>query len=538
MKWGRWFSLFGVGLLGAAFVVSVVRMTWTKRTREDPDVVTIRFAHWQLESGLRAAYEEMAGRYMELHPKVRVEQMAIPERVYGAWMRTQLVGRTAPDLIEFGQIPLGVADELLARNFTPLTAALEQPNPYNAGTPLANVPWRETFIDGLEGVYRSTSLQEYFKIPTSIFTVRVYYNRTLWKEILADTPEPQTFAELQQIGRKVEAHARATGSTLFPMAGSSNSLQPLDRLFASQTQRLAVQLDLDGDAFTSPLEIGVAALRGEWGVESPELARSLELVRAYTELMPAGYQQLSRSDAMFHFIQGRALMITTGSWDATSLISQVPFEIGVFRIPLPTPDDPVYGAGMLSAMTSEADTPTEASFSLWNGSPHAAQALDFLRFITSVEGMRLFVQHSRWLPSILGVEPAAGFEAFMPVMAGSINGFDASLGNVGPEVRRLWDSGLSRLSSPGEGVEMMRALYRDQFHGALRSDLERWLRTVRANSIQQDTTLAAWLQLARTGEQTEPAREKFSELFRQQNRQESEAYWIAEEMRLSEVNPP
>src|SRR5690606_30119189 len=131
-------------------------------------------------------------------------------------------------------------------------------------------------------------------------------NRALWQTVLGDTPEPRTFDELQRIGRRVNAYARTHGAALFPMAGSSTNILPASRLFGSQTQRLALQLDLDGDAFTSQLEIGVSALRGEWSMDSAQLTRSLELVRAYTQLLPPGFMQLSRSDAMFHFIQGRA----------------------------------------------------------------------------------------------------------------------------------------------------------------------------------------------------------------------------------------
>lgn len=528
----------GLGLLAGMFLFSVIRMVLDRRKADAPGVVTIRFAHWQLESGLRAAYQAVADRYMEMHPNVRVVQLPIPERVYGAWMRTQLVGGTAPDLIEFGHIPLGVADELLARNFVSFTSVLEKPNPYNSGTPLANVPWRETFLDGLDGVYRSSGLQDYYKIPTSMFTMRIYYNRALWRTVLGDTPEPRTFEELQQAGKRVEAYAKTHGTTLFPMAGSSTNILPASRLFGSQTQRLALQLDLDGDAFTSPQEIAVSALRGTWGVDSPQLTRSFELVRAYTQLLPPGFMQLSRSDAMFHFIQGRALMISTGSWDATSLIDQVPFEIGVFRVPLPDQHDPVYGPAMLSSVASEADTPTEAAFTLWNGSAHPAEALDFLRFMTSVDGMKLFVEKSHWMPAIRDVPPAKGFEAFMPVLKGSINGFDGNLGNVGPEARRLWETAFSLLGSPGDGLQRAQDLYREQLHAALQQDMTRWTKAVRGNSIQQDTTLAAWLQLARTGENRVSAREKFSELIRQQNQQESEAYWVAEELRKADKNNP
>lgn len=530
----------GLSLVAAVFVAAVVRVGTRDRSQSAAGVVTIRFAHWQLESGLRSAYDALAARYTELHPNVRVEQMAIPESVYGTWLRTQVVGGTAPDLVEFGHVPTGVGDELLARNFVPLTADLERPNPYNAGTRLAGVPWRETFLDGLDGVYRSSNLQDYYKVPMSLFTVRIYYNRALWRSVLGDTPEPKTFAELEAVTHRVEAFAAKSGRVLIPIAGSANSYQPVDQLFGSQTQRLSLQLDTDHDCFTTAPEIALGALRGEWDMDSPALGHGLGLVHSLFRMMPAGFMQLTRSDATFLFLQQRAVMISTGSWDATSLTSQVPFEVAVFRLPLPALNDKVYGPAMLGSDTSEADLRPEGAFSLWRGSPHAAVALDFLRFITSQAGSQLFVQKSHWLPAIIGVEPDPSFRAFMPHLDGVPNGFDAKLGNIGPEVRRVWESTEHLLGGQDsdDSVAAFRAAYRSQFRTALISDLTRWVRVARANSVQQDTTMAAWRQLAERGPDAENAQRKFSDLFAQQNRQEAEAAWIADELTQTQAPRP
>ena len=49
--------------------------------------------------GEKEALDEMARRYMRLHPEVRVEQYAVPGNVYRQWVRTQLAGDDVPDLI-------------------------------------------------------------------------------------------------------------------------------------------------------------------------------------------------------------------------------------------------------------------------------------------------------------------------------------------------------------------------------------------------------------------------------------------------------
>ena len=175
MKRERLLNTIGFALLAACFIVALVRVFNRNAEEAQPGTITIRFAHWQLESGLRDAFDEVARKYMEAHPGIRVEQLAIPERTYAQYYRTQLIGATAPDIFAIG---FGNNDEILARFFTPLTPWLERPNPFNVGTELEGIPWRDTFIDGLNSKYNQ-NLLDYYMISTAMFTIRVYYNKTL-----------------------------------------------------------------------------------------------------------------------------------------------------------------------------------------------------------------------------------------------------------------------------------------------------------------------------------------------------------------------
>ena len=155
-RYERILNWIGFGLVAVCFCLSLGRV-FSRLVHDDAreGKITIRFAHWQLESGLRDAYDRLAAGYMRLHPEVRVEQLPIPETVFPNWMHTQLIGGTAPDLIEIGQ---GDSNEILATYFEPLTADLDRPNPYNQDNDLARTPWRDTFIDGLSHAYNQELL--------------------------------------------------------------------------------------------------------------------------------------------------------------------------------------------------------------------------------------------------------------------------------------------------------------------------------------------------------------------------------------------
>jgi len=143
--------------------------------------IVLRIAHWQLEPGIRKALDAIAADYAAMKKErdgidVEVRQILVPEEGYFRWVNTQLIGRTAPDMIECG---LGGSPELwrkfYARYFMLLDEYVDEPNPYNAGTPFEDTPWRDTYFDQMEGGYEE-NLQSYFRVPLSAFTVRLYYN--------------------------------------------------------------------------------------------------------------------------------------------------------------------------------------------------------------------------------------------------------------------------------------------------------------------------------------------------------------------------
>ncbi len=112
------------------------------------DRVTIRFCHWQLETGVRDAVAAIIRRYEQLNPRVHVVQIAIPGGVAGAtyttWVLTQMAAGSGPDLVQYDAFHPDVP-----RLFQPIGAEVNEPNPYNRGTPLAGVRWRDTFVDGM-----------------------------------------------------------------------------------------------------------------------------------------------------------------------------------------------------------------------------------------------------------------------------------------------------------------------------------------------------------------------------------------------------
>ena len=177
----------GILFLVACFVASVGLNLTRTLGEQDADREIIRFGHFHLHSGLREAYDLIAEEFMRRNPGIRVEQIDVPIGVFPAWLSTQLVGNHTPDLM---LISGHFTDDRLARYVEPITTHLDLPNPYNSGTNLEGVPWRDTFVDGLYGGRSFTQfqkLQEYLSLPTALQTIRVYYNQDLFERITGKT---------------------------------------------------------------------------------------------------------------------------------------------------------------------------------------------------------------------------------------------------------------------------------------------------------------------------------------------------------------
>ena len=519
-------NAIGFLLVLLCFVWATVRIAVRAREEADPDRIVLRFAHWQLEGGIREAFDELAARYMEMHPHVRVEQMLIPERVYVNWTITQLVGGTAPDLIGIHTI----SEERMARYFTPLMNLVNQPNPYNEGTELEGVPWRDTFLDGLSGIpsYRP-GLLDYYGIPVSMFTVRLYFNVDLYERIAGDRPLPTTFDELIELCELVNAYAAETGETIIPISGSRyNAPMIIQRLFSAMTQRMALEMDVMHKLERPHQHAWLAYLDGSWGYQSPPILSALSVMRSIGQHMQSGFLSLGRDDAMFYFVQERALMTATGSWDIGSIHMQAPFQISAFAIPMPAADHPEYGRYLLGPL-SEAGFGAGAPFALTQQSEHPEQAIDFLHFVTSQAGNQLFTEVSFWLPSVIGVELPEKVQPFALQTEGFPDGLTLT---YGADSQRILENNLHMLMQVDGSPEEFARVIDEQMPAAVLHDFRihygHWLRQWRRN----DSLLGALTVLVHDeSDPSHPDWRRFGELIEIGTEQENQMLWVEHELR-------
>ncbi len=473
--------LLVLGYAVAAFVIAF-------RHVEDvvSDEVTLRVSQWQLEGGVRQAFDAMARRYEELNPHVRVVTISIPDTIYQQWAKTQLVGDQGPDIVEYG----GGWGEV-ARFFAPLTDEVMKPNPYNRGTHLEGVPWRDTFLDAManpDGF--NPQLNQYYAPTLTQHSMRLIYNRPLLRDITGADEPPRHYREFLALCEHVHAHAREHGRQLSPLANSGTTVIGVaNYVFDAAASGLAARLDRRHTLLLSPADLGAGYLRGEWDFAAPEARVGLQLLADMGAHSVPGFLQLTRDAPLMDFVRQRALMIIAPTWEASSLKELCPFELGAFRYPVPLQDDPVFGRLMLGPY-SDGKMFTLMAMYLNRATKHRREALDYLHFITSVEGNQIFTDVSTWLPSIVGVRASDYSRQFLPFYDGyswgagfmNFTGVDA-LTFIRNRYYLLWGPG----GSPEAYAEALDA----GLPARARSDLDRDVRVQVQNLTREDSAAAA-----------------------------------------------
>ncbi len=405
-------NIIALALLVLSFFVSLWYINIRKKIEYDPSKIHLRISHWQLELGYREALDAIIRDYEKLHPKVRIHQLPISEQFYGQVINTNLVGGTAPDLMEMGFSKMAAQDQYLARFYEPMSSYVCRPNPYNKGTDLEGIAWRDTFIDGMRTWYKE-SLQEYFGIPNSVFTIRMFYNKDLFKKILGSDDKPKTYGEFIDKLKKIKEYSRQKHLDIVPIAASKYDVNIIfQRYQVGFYANYEDILDLNRDGNISGIEVYLGLKDGKLHWDDAINKAYFELVHEISQYCQKGFVAVGREQRMFLFVQGKAGMMASGSWDAESIFRQAKFRVGICDFPMPARNER-YGKYVLGKL-SEAGTGTGAGYGICRYSKHKDIAIDFLRFLTSKVENQKFNRIVNWIPAVIGARPRESLKEFVP----------------------------------------------------------------------------------------------------------------------------
>lgn len=495
MKRSLLFRLLGLLLLVFCYLASAWRV-WRIETRASGrERVHLRFTHDMLHASVRQAYADAIKDYCKLHPEVVIDAMEVPSRMFAPWRKTRLVGGTPPDMMRMGN---GLSDEELAQYFVPLTAYVEQPNPYNQGTPLEKIPWKDTIIDGMTSeLSYSRSLQEYFGITHATRTYRFFCNLDLLRRITGSERLPTTLAEFFSLCETIQIWARAHDQPVIPIAAYQESpgalLTPLVRL---QTQRMSLAANRSRTLTVSMNQAALAWLHGDWSVDKPPVTDGWEMMRRVSRGLHPSFTQAQRNDASLGFLQQQAVMIASGTFDADDFMNHGRFRCGVFRLAPPALGDEPFWRNVIDANPDPTIGGGAATLGILRASPHFDVALDFLRYLTSAATNQKLAATMQLLPAVVGVPPDPRLEAFAIRTEGWPEGLDPQFTAWGNrEIFRTVSVNLHRLVSPTGSVEEFTQALASAFPAAMQRDLEHVLTESVQRAQRTDSVLMANRQL-------------------------------------------
>ncbi|HBA83027.1 MAG TPA: hypothetical protein DCZ95_02930 [Verrucomicrobia bacterium] len=432
---------FALIVVFATFAWSATMIAVYRSQTTPPGAVILRLGHWQLEASVRDAIDLMAEEYRKIHPNVFLVQDAIPEGVYGQWVSTQLMGGTAPDILQVGaNLPGNIWLSYYNRYFVPLSREVYRPNPYNKGTKLEDTKLRQTYKDGMRTGYVD-EMQEYMSIPLSVFGVRIFYNKDLLKKLTGLDEAPRNYRDFLAACQKIESQTNEFGNFFVPIAASQYHVAMWEgNMFDPLTYGAIRRADFNRDGNVGNDELFVAFKTGRIDFDFPPYAAKFKMMREVTDHFQTGYTGLTRDEAVFLFAQQKAVFMTTGTWDARSLQQQAQgqFEVGVMDFPLPTKDDPFYGPVVEGPLF---ETPgTGFRFGITRTSRHPEVALDFMLFMASQKQNEELNRIIGWIPCIIDTQMDPFLEAFDPHLEGVYGAMNFILGG---ETTTKWEQMLS-----------------------------------------------------------------------------------------------
>ena len=423
-------SLLPFAAIGILFTWSAIAIATHRASLAPSDAIILRIGHWQLEASVRDALNVMAEDYRKIHPNVYIVQDAIPEMVYGQWTTTQLMGGTAPDLLQIGLgvLPRHLWLQYYNRYCHSLSTYANEPNPYNVSNELEGVALRSTIKDGMRWTYIE-EMQEYVAIPLSQFGVRVFYNKELLKQLTGRDEPPKDFRSFIEMCEAIRRAPKTDGDTYTAIAASKYHMPMWENFMLDVVTYPAIrEADYNRDGLLGVDESFVATRAGRLGLNFPAYRAKFAMLRELTDQFQTGFSGLTRDEAVFQFIQQDAVFMATGTWDARSLQEQAEgrFTVGVMDFPTPSADDPDYGPFVEGPLFEQPYI--GFAFAITHTSPHFEQALDFMRFMASKEQNEKLNRIIGWIPSVKGTEIDPMLRAFEPQLEGVTRAFNPDLG--------------------------------------------------------------------------------------------------------------
>lgn len=318
--------------------------------------VTLEVWSWRTEDV--EAYEEILDEFEEENPHITVEFEAYKNTEYNTVLATALEGGKGPDVMQlraYGGL----------QRYVPFLMPLD-----------GKVTALDEFSDSAIASATGRKDGRVYGVPFADQVLGIYYNREIFEQ--HGLEEPDTWDEFLNVCETLKEN------DVTPLANAGGAGWMLEIMFGAF-----------GPNFYGGNDFYEQILEGEATFEDPAYLEALDKLTELTTYMPRGYMGIDYESQQAQFYTEQAAMFVGGSFEAGYFQSESPdMDIGVFPAPPPAEGDPVY-----------VGTWADGSYGVNADTDHSEAALKLVRFMATTEFGEMFMNRTKQISSVPGVEP-------------------------------------------------------------------------------------------------------------------------------------
>ncbi len=353
-----------LSLLFLALCLGLMMFSCGKASKKQ---VTISWWHLDTQDKQKACWQKMADDYMAKHPNVKIEITVLENEAFKQKIATVMQSGDPPDI--FRSWGGGVMNEYAkAGLLKDITGKLK-------GT-----AWGNSFGAGPLGVYSYNG--KYYGVPYDMGAVGIWYNKAIFKK-LGLSPF-KTWADLIDGVKKIKA------AGIIPIALGEGDKWPGHFWWVYLAVRIGGK-----DAFDK-------AYSRKGSFADPPFIQAGEKLKELTDLQPfqSGFLGASYNDEATLVGNGKAAMELMGQWAPYVEASTTPNKKGLGDdlgwMPFPSVEG---GAGAPNDIMGGGN-----GYVIGKKAP--PEAIDFLKYITSVDNEKTLIDVFGIIPTVKGAESA------------------------------------------------------------------------------------------------------------------------------------
>jgi len=382
----------------------------SKETVTDGEKINLRFSFWEASTGKEAetTLQKIVDSYEKDHPNVHIKLVSQANSGYQDWIKAQMATNSLPEiqmnsaasLIDMGKN--GLVEDI--------SDAFDSPNKY-----YEDKIWKETFVDGSLDSVHEYRVAPAYNIPLFGTGIAMFYNKDIYKDLGLEIPE--NWDEFIENCKVIEE------AGIDPIAYMGQKEGQISWTFYELSGDLYIErwldnenLNYNNDNHITKNEIVKAIDTGDFNIATDkeyqeDFKRLVEYFKKYIKYAPnaMGYDEAA---AKMLFLSGKAAHLNTGSWDIAGLINneEVTVDVGVFKYPKLTKDNSQY-AGKGISNNCYQSIAISSTVNKQEGARDAA--IDFVKYLTSPEQYKIYIDGTKNIPSIKGIDVDDVYDSFI-----------------------------------------------------------------------------------------------------------------------------